>query len=199
MAMLPYQSVGNSVASLLGASNGELKLLINQGTISRLLLEKMGLNIGNVIFTTLTGDKPVKLNCMATNFDISRGLMQTRSFIVDTDDAILDIRGNINLAQEKLNLTINTHSRGMRMLSLRAPIYVRGSFKQPHVSIDKSVMAMKAGGAIALVILAPVAAMLPLIKTGPGENSDCARLLAIARIKPVSPPPGTTYHIKARN
>lgn len=191
-------AVGNSIASLLGASNGELKLLINQGTVSRLLLEEMGLNIGNVILTTLSGDKPVKLNCMATDLSVTNGLMQTRSFIVDTDDAILDVRGDINLTQEQLNLTINTHSRGMRVLSLRAPLYVRGSFKQPHVSVDKGVMAMKAGGAIALVILAPIAALVPLIKTGPGENSECARLLAIARIKPVSPPPGKTYHTGTR-
>jgi uncharacterized protein involved in outer membrane biogenesis len=127
---------------------------------------------------------------MATELTINNGMMRTRSFIIDTDDAILNITGNINLAQEQMNLTINTHSRGMRVFSLRAPIYVNGSFKQPHVSIDKSVMALKAGSAIALVILAPIAALLPLIKTGPGEKSDCASLLAIARIKPVSPLPG---------
>jgi uncharacterized protein involved in outer membrane biogenesis len=190
-------STGNSVASLLGAANGELNLLINQGTVSKLLLEEMGLNIGNVILTRLSGDKPVKLNCMATVLSINNGLMQTRSFIIDTDDAILDIKGTINLAQEQLNLTINTHSRGMRVLSLRAPIYVRGSFKQPHLSIDKGVMALKAGSALALVILAPIASLIPLIKSGPGKNSECANLLAIARIKPVSPPPGKTYPMRS--
>lgn len=189
-------AVGNSVASLMGTSNGEIRLLINRGTVSRLLLEEMGLNIGNVILTSLSGDKPVKLNCMATDLNVSNGLMQASSFIIDTDDAILNITGNINLAREQLNLTVNTHSRGMRVLSLRAPIYVRGSFRQPHVSVDKGVMAMKVGGAIALVVLAPIAALIPLIKTGPGEHSECARLLAIARIKPVSPPPGTTYPVR---
>lgn len=49
---------------------------------------------------------------------------------------------------------------------------------------------------IALVVLAPIAALMPLIKTGPGENSECARLLKIARIKPVSPPPGKTYPVR---
>jgi uncharacterized protein involved in outer membrane biogenesis len=191
-------SAGNSVASLLGAANGELKLMINKGTVSKLLLEEMGLNIGNVILTKLSGDKPVKLNCMATILSINNGLMQTRSFIIDTDDAILDVKGTINLAQEQMNLTINTHSRGMRVFSLRAPIYVRGSFRQPQVSVDKGVMALKAGGAIALVVLAPIAALMPLIKTGPGENSECARLLAIARIKPVSPQPGKTFPMKSQ-
>ena len=36
------------------------------------------------------------------------------------------------------------------MISLRAPIYVRGSFQHPSISVDKGVMAMRAGGAIAL-------------------------------------------------
>ncbi|MHB9103031.1 MAG: AsmA family protein [Sulfuricella sp.] len=191
-------AVGNSVASLLGASNGEIKTLINQGAVSKLLLEEMGLNIGNVILTRLAGDKQVKLNCMATDFGVTNGLMQTCSFIIDTDDALLAVSGNIDLAQEQLDLTINTHSKGLRVLSLRAPLYVRGSFKQPRVSVDKGVLAMRAGGAVALAVLAPVAALIPLIKSGPGENSECAKLLADARVKPVAPPPGKTYHRKAK-
>lgn len=197
-ADVSLSAAGNSVASLLGASNGEIKTLINQGTVSKLLLEEMGLNIGNVILASLAGDKQVKLNCMAADFGVTHGLMQTRSFIIDTDAAMLAVSGNINLAQEQLDLTINTHSKGLRVLSLRAPLYVRGSFKQPRVSVDKGVLAMRAGGAVALAVLAPVAALIPLIKSGPGENSECAKLLAAARVKPVAPPPGKTYRKKAK-
>lgn len=192
-------AVGNSVASLLGASNGEIKTLINQGTVSKLLLEEMGLNLGNVILSRLAGDKQVKLNCMATDFGVTHGLMQARSFIIDTDDAILAVSGNIDLAREQLDLTINTHSKGMRVLTLRSPLYVRGSFKQPRVSVDKRSLAMKAGGAIGLAILAPVASLLPLIKSGPGENSECAGLLADARIKPAAPAPGKSYPEKKKS
>ena len=135
------------------------------------------------------------VNCMETDFDVNNGLMQTRSFIIDTDAAIIDVSGNINLAQEQLDLTINPNSKGLRVLSLRAPLYVRGSFNEPSVSIDKEVLAMKAGGAIALAVLAPVAlapiaALIPLINAGPGEDSDCAKLLADAHVKPVAPRPG---------
>ncbi|MDO8207960.1 MAG: AsmA family protein [Gallionella sp.] len=191
-------AVGNSIASLLGTSNGEIKMLINQGTVSKLLLEEMGLNIGSVILSNLFGDKPVKLNCMATDLGVTNGLIQTRSFIIDTNDAIIDVSGKINLTQEQLDLTIKTMSRGLRVLSLRAPIYVRGSFTQPRVSVDKGVLVMKAGGTIALIVLAPVAALIPLINTGPGKDSECAKLLAAARIKPVSPPAGQTYRRKIK-
>ncbi len=191
-------AVGNSVGSLLGAANGEIKTLIDQGTVSKLLLEQMGLNIGNVVLTSVFGDKQVKLNCMATDFGVSNGLMQTRTFIIDTDEAVLDVSGTISLSQEQLDLTIHPDSKGLRVFSLRAPIYVRGSFAQPRVSVDKGVLALRVGGALALGAVAPFAALIPLVNAGPGERSECARLLADARVKPVAPAPGKTYRAKAK-
>ncbi|MES2046856.1 MAG: AsmA family protein [Pseudomonadota bacterium] len=180
---------GNSVADLLGASNGEIKSLVDQGTVSKLLLEEIGLNIGSIVFTKLVGDKQVKLNCLVADFDVKNGLMQASSFIVDTDAATLDIKGTANLGQEQLDLKIKPKSKGLRIISLRAPIYVRGSFQHPSVSVDKGVMAMRAGGAIALAALSPFAALLPLTNTGPKADSECARVLAEISVKPVAPLP----------
>jgi uncharacterized protein involved in outer membrane biogenesis len=186
-------ATGNSVATLLASSNGELKTLIDHGAVSKLLLEEMGLNVGNVVITKLFGDKQVKLNCMATDFGVTNGLMKTRTFVVDTDEALITANGTINLANEQMDLTLKPETKNLRLVTLRAPIYVRGPFSKPDVSIDKGVLAMKAGGAVALAALAaPLAALLPLINPGPGENSQCAKLLSDARVKPVAPPPGKT-------
>ncbi len=185
-------AVGNSVASLLAGSNGEVKTMINQGEVSKLLLEKMGLNIGSIILTQLFGDKQVKLNCMASDFAVTRGLMQTRVFIVDTEEAIINASGTINLATERMDLTLKPETKGLRIFSLRAPLHVRGQFNKPDVSVDKGVLAMKAGGAIALGLAAPLAALIPLINAGPGGDSQCAQLLQASNIKPKAPPPGQT-------
>ena len=185
-------ATGNSVATLLGSSNGEVRALINRGSISKLLLEEMGLNIGSIVLTKLVGDKQVKLNCMAADFVATKGLMRTRQFIVDTDDAVLHIDGTVNLANEQLDLTLQPDSKGLRIFSLRSPLYVQGTFSKPDVSVDKGVLALRAGGALALAVVAPVAALLPLVNTGPGEDSECAALLAQARVKPVAPKPGKT-------
>ena len=185
-------AVGNSVATLLAASNGEVKTMINQGEVSKLLLEKMGLNIGNIILTQLFGDKQVKLNCMASDFVVTDGLMKTRVFIVDTEEAIINATGTINLANEQMDLTLKPETKGLRIFSLRAPLYVRGPFNKPDVSVDKGVLAIKAGGAIALGLAAPIAALIPLINAGPGMTSGCAQLLQASNVQPKAPPPGKT-------
>lgn len=186
-------ATGTSVAALLGSSNGEVKALVNQGTISKMLLEMAGLNVGNIVLTKLFGDKPVELNCLAADFDVKKGVMQSQVFVVDTKEAIINVSGNVNLANEGMDLTVKPETKALRLFTLRAPLYVRGTFSDPDVSVDKKTLALKAGGAAALAtIAAPVAALLPLINTGPGENSDCAKLVALANTKPTAPPPGKT-------
>ena len=184
-------ATGNSVAALLAKSNGEVKALINQGSISKLLLEQMGLNLGSVVLTKLTGDRQVKLHCMAADFKVTDGKAQARQFIVDTDDATVHVTGSVDLATEKLDFTMKPDSKGLRIITLRSPIYLTGTFKDPDVDIDKKVLALKAGGAVALaVVAAPAAALLPLINAGPDQDSACAALLAQARVRPKAPPPG---------
>ncbi|HJW57120.1 MAG TPA: AsmA family protein [Burkholderiaceae bacterium] len=186
-------ATGNSVAALLAASNGELKAVIDQGTISKLLLEEMGLNIGNIILSKLFGDEQVDMNCLASDFKIAKGMMHTRLFVMDTKDATLYITGQIDLAQERLDLTLHPESKGVRVFSLRSPLYVAGTFKNPDIKVDKETLALKAGSAITLGVIAPVVtALLPLVNTGQEKKSECATFLTQVTKKPVAPPPGKT-------
>jgi uncharacterized protein involved in outer membrane biogenesis len=183
-------AVGDSVASMLAASNGELKTLVEQGTVSKLLLEEMGLNIGSIVVTKLFGDKTVQLNCMATDFDINNGVLNTQTFVADTNDARVTVKGTVNLASEAMDLTLDPQTKGIHLFSLRSPRYLRGTFAKPDVGVDKKSIAMKAGAAIVLGAIAAPAALIPLINTGPGHDSNCGKLLTLANTKPTAPPPG---------
>ena len=177
-------SSGNSVASLLGASNGEVKVLVNQGSVSKLLLEESGLNVINVLMLKLFGDSQVKLNCVAGDFVVTHGLMQTQSFLVDTDNTRIGVDGKVDLAKESLDLTVQPENKKFRLVSLRTPVYVNGTFADPHVDVDRGKLALRTGGAIALGILTPPAALLPLVDVGPGKDSDCAKAMREAETKP---------------
>lgn len=55
-------------------SNGNLKLLMNDGLVSRNLMEIVGLNVGNYIVGAIFGDDEVRVNCAAANLDIANGV-----------------------------------------------------------------------------------------------------------------------------
>lgn len=183
-------SRGNSVSEMLGSSSGEVKALVSQGTISKFLLEAIGLNIGSLILTKLFGDEQVNLNCMAADLEVKEGIMRSRGFVMDTEEAVIRAGGEINLAKEELALSIHPENKRLRLFSLRSPIYVEGTFDDPEIGVDKGSIAAQAGGALVLGLAAPVAtALLPLINPGEGEEEDsgCYRVLQQAQEKPKAP------------
>lgn len=189
-------ATGNSVGALLGSANGEARLLVENGTISKFLLEAMGLNVGSVVISKLFGDKPVQIHCGVSDFAFTNGIARARTFVLDTQDAEIHVEGAVDLGSEKLAMTIHPDSRGLRVLSLRSPLYVGGTLKQPRVSPDIGVLALRAGGAVTLALLAPVAtAVVPLMDlTSPGQSSSQReRLLADLDKKPTAPAPGKAY------
>ena len=184
-------ATGNSFAALAGHANGEVKAVINEGTVSEFIMEAIGLNAGRVVVTKLFGDRQVKLNCMATDLNIKDGVMTPQVFLLDTEDATVQVEGNVNLAKETLDLDILPRSKGLRLLSLRSPLYVEGTFKDPDVGVNKTAIALRAGAAVALgAVAAPLAGLLALTHTGPEADSPCAGLVAEARKAPVAPPAG---------
>ena len=186
-------ATGNSFAALAGSSNGEMLALMSQGTVSKFVMEAIGLNVGSMVVAKLFGDRQVELNCMAADFNATNGVMKSRLFLVDTEDAVIHIEGNINLARESLDLTIYPKSKGLRIISLRSPIYLKGTFKNPDVGINKAVVGLKAGAAVALgTVATPLAALLALTQPDAAKDSPCGMLLPEVQRKPVAPPPGET-------
>ncbi|WP_332771673.1 AsmA family protein [Pseudomonas sp. ESBL1] len=169
---------GNSVAALLGASNGDLSLLINDGAISRSLMEIAGLNVGNYVIGKLFGDEEVKINCAAANVGIKDGLATTRLFVFDTENAIIYINGTANFATEQLDLKITPESKGLRLFSLRSPLYVRGPFAKPSAGVQAVPLALRGAGMVALgVAMGPAAGLLALIAPGDDVPNQCTPLL----------------------
>ncbi len=170
---------GNSVAELLATSNGDLRLLINNGVISRSLMEILGLNVGNYLVAQLFGDDVVGINCAAADVGIRNGVAAPRLFVFDTENAVINITGNTNLATERLDLSIDPESKGMRVLTLRSPLYVKGTFKHPDAGVKAGPLIARGAAAVALgAVLTPAAALLALVSPSEGgEENQCGQIL----------------------
>ncbi|WP_133648899.1 AsmA family protein [Paraburkholderia flava] len=183
-------ATGNSPAALAATSNGEVKALVTQGTVSRLLMEAAGLNVANVVYEKLFGNRDVQINCAAADFVATNGVLDSRVFALDTDDAVINIDGHINLRDESLDLGVHPHTKGFRVFTLRSPLYVKGTFANPHVGVDAAALALRGGAMIGLGLINPFAALIPLIAPSNNKPLPCNELLAQVNTRTTAPPPG---------
>ena len=175
---------GNSIAAMLGTSNGAVQIAMGRGELSSLLLELAGLQ-GPQIVRYLLGDKNTKVRCALGDFAMKNGMMTAKSALIDTDLALIRIDGSANFATEALDLQVTPLPKQKSIVVLRTPFDVSGSFASPSFKPQLGPLAARAGGAIALGLINPLAALLPLIETAPGKDADCAELLSTIKNAPV--------------
>jgi AsmA protein len=177
---------GPSVGQMLAGANGRFSLVAQNGRISRLLMEQTGLHLIEILQLTLAGDQTVPLRCAVADFSVAAGVMQARALVLDTAVNTLTGSGQVNLATETLDLTIVPRTKVSSVVALRGPVYVKGSFNQPQVSLDTSRIVTRGAGALALGLLNPLLALIPLFEAGPGVDSPCQQL--VSEVKNPLPP-----------
>lgn len=179
---------GNSVAALLASADGELKVLINDGAISRGLTEIAGLNVANYVVTKLFGDDEVVINCAAADMALDHGVMTPRLAVFDTENVLVEVSGTVDFGKESLDLDIRPHSKGIRIISLRSPLYVRGSFADPQAGVQPGPLIARGAGMVLLgALLTPAAGLLALIAPGADDKDNpCATLLRQMRREPAA-------------
>lgn len=172
---IAISGTGNSIARILGSADGDANMDMGEGRISKLLMEYAGLDLAGVLKIKLTHDKQIPIRCMAADFAVKDGVMDARRLVFDSTETRLAGSGTINLRDETLDLTIRPRTKGFSPLSLRSPLYVHGSFKQPQFRPDYARMGLRAGAAVALAtVAAPAAALLATSDLGQGKNAPCA-------------------------
>jgi len=168
---------GSSVGQMLGGASGNVAMLMGRGQISNLLMELAGLDGAEIIKFLMGGDTNVQLRCAATAFNVDKGLVTTRAFVLDTEDTVFYGDGKMNLAQESMDFVVRPYPKDVSILSLRSPLKVHGTLGAPKGGLDKGALASRAGLAIALGAVNPLLALAATVETGPGLNADCGTAL----------------------
>lgn len=167
------EGTGNSVAAMLGSSDGSVQIGMGRGRISNLLMEMAGIDLAEIIKFKLGGDKQIPVRCAFADFAVANGVMTAQSLAFDTTDTILIGSGTVNLREEKLDLTIRPRPKDRSLLAFRTPLRVDGSFRQPKVHPDLARVGLRGAIALSLATITPPAALLATFETGPGEDSGC--------------------------
>lgn len=180
---------GNSVAEILGGGNGHASLFMQNGAdISALMVDLAGLQMGDAILSALGVPVKTNIECMVSDFSLTNGLVDTKTFLLATKAANILGSGTVNLATEKMDLALRTEATHFSIGSLSTPINIGGTLKNPSVMPAVGPLAARAGPAAALGILFPPLALIPTIRLGLGDKNACAdAIIAVNEGKPHNP------------
>jgi uncharacterized protein involved in outer membrane biogenesis len=164
---------GNSIAHMLGSANGDIGLIMGQGSISNLLVELAGLDIAESLKYLFDKDREIPLRCAYADFRVVDGEMTTRGLAFDTTDTVIFGEGDVDLRREALDMRLLPQPKDKSPIALRVPLRIGGTFKDPSFRPEAGPLIARTAAAAALYTLTPPAALLALIETGPGESIDC--------------------------
>lgn len=171
---------GASVRDAAANANGEITLVTPRGEIREAFAELTGINVTRGLGLLLADDdSTIGVRCGVASFRVRDGVAHVRSIVFDTDTVRIRGRGDMSLRDETLDLRIEGDPKEARLISVSAPITVRGRWRDPDLGIDADSALGQGGIAAALgVLVAPLAAILPFVDAGLVEDANCAELLA---------------------
>lgn len=167
---------GRSVAEIMSTLDGQAQLRLTDGTLSHLVTELAGLDLAQALGVLIRQDQPLPLRCALLDLQLQNGVVRPRRAVLDNADSTLRIAGKIDLRDETLALQAQVKPKDFSPLSLRVPVVITGTLAAPVVGVDGKRLAGKALGMLALAaVVAPAAALLPLLEAGSNDEKDpCA-------------------------
>jgi uncharacterized protein involved in outer membrane biogenesis len=180
---LEFKGVGSSVHKFAAASNGAMSVVIPQGNINEAIAELTGINVLQGLGLLITKEqKKTDIRCSILDFKDHDGTLNTTTVYVDTSNVLITGRGDINMRDEDIKLSLQGDPKHIRLIRLRSPIVVGGTLLHPTIGLNAGKLAEQAGIAAALgTLLTPAAAALAFVDPGLAKNKDCSTVLAQAQ------------------
>jgi uncharacterized protein involved in outer membrane biogenesis len=177
---LQLKGAGNSVQDVFAHANGVFTAVIAGGALRQAFAELTGVNVARGLGLLVSGSqKQTPIQCAIAAFEVHQGVAQVQQFAISTDTVSIIGSGNVDLAQEKLDLVLRGHPKKLAVLHLYAPIAIGGSFTRPALGVKPAGLLAQAGVAAALGLLAtPAASVLAFVDPGLAKDADCTALLS---------------------
>lgn len=164
---------GRSIADILGHGDGALILSMTGGDLSRLLVDLAGLRLGSALLGSLGGEARTPVECFVADLPLRHGIFSTRALLLETEDAVTEGRGIVDLRRERVEIRLRTESKRLTVGVLPVPLLISGTLKAPSAAPDRT-ESVSSG-------IAGAIAALPTIRFGIGDDPRCEGLLRRAR------------------
>ena len=181
---------GNGFQQAAAGLEGNVALWSRDADILALAAEGAALDIGEAI--TLLGESAdnrtyANARCAAVAIDFTGGIGTLDPAVVDTDDSVVVLRGDINLGDETLKLSLRSDAKDASLGTLVGDVSIGGTLRHPQIQPISASTLAQFGIAAVLGSLSGGLAALPFIEPGMASDAPCGALLAEAEASAQAP------------
>ncbi|HVI91456.1 MAG TPA: AsmA-like C-terminal region-containing protein [Dongiaceae bacterium] len=123
---------GKTLSDGLKSNSGSAVLSMQNGRISRDLLEKASTDLRNVF---RKGEGTAVVNCLLAVMHLQNGIGQVAPAKLRSTAATLNAAGRVDFRNQTLDLTLQSDRNSTGFLALDLPVRLRGSWSQPKVDL----------------------------------------------------------------
>ena len=164
--------------------NGTVSIWSTDADILALAAEGAALDLGEAI--TLLGESAddrtyVEARCAAVVANFENGVGSLSPAVVDTNDSLVVVRGDVDLSNETLRLSVRSEAKDASLGTLIGDVAIGGTLRDPSIDPFNAETVAQFGIAGILASVSGGLAALPFIEPGMAQDAPCGDLLARAQ------------------
>jgi uncharacterized protein involved in outer membrane biogenesis len=169
---------GASLHELAAALDGKIDLALEDGKMSSVLIELLGMDVTEGIGSITAKKQTVGLDCLLVGLDAQDGAVEPRVLLASTADSDIVVTGGADLGDETVDIKITTYPKDFSIGSFKTPIFIKGPLAKPRIDVDRKAAGARAAVAVALgVLVTPAASLLALIEPGQKRPGQCRKFV----------------------
>ncbi len=169
---------GASLRGLMAALDGTVSVVMGKGSIDNRYVNLIGADLLRTLAPSASEQKGTTVNCLVSRFLVKNGIATSSALLFDTDLVTVGGKGTVDLGTEKLDLTLVPRPKDATLLSLAAPINVKGTLAAPTAAPDTAAVAKKVAIGVVGSLINPLGLLVPLVSTGSDDKNPCVAALA---------------------
>ncbi|WP_084397693.1 AsmA family protein [Henriciella aquimarina] len=176
-------ATGDGFRAAADTLDGTLSIWSTDADVLALAVEGAALDIGEAL--TVLGEEAddrtyAETRCAVAVANMESGVATFDPAVIDTDDSIVLVHGDIDLGTERMKLSIRSDAKDASLGSLIGDVGIGGTLRHPELMPFSAKTVAQIGIASILGSLSGGLAALPFIEPGMAEDAPCGALLARA-------------------
>ena len=167
------KSKGYSAHTLVANLDGAIGLVMGRGYLSH-WLNLFAINLSKEVIPFWGRHKEAQnIICAAVDFDIKSGIATSRTSVFDTEIAVLNAEGDINLETEQVDFLLSPKPKSAGLTLLNTKLRVTGSIQDPKVRPDYTSVVLTGSRALSALVVGPLGLLAPFVSLGAHEKHPC--------------------------